>query len=261
MHWLGTPELTLSFLIGCTVKATLVLTLAASVARASRNGSAAMRHHAWALGIACSLALPILTLLLPSWHSATLGNAAKLWGTGHAAGESANFQKLPSTVIDAAAASPLAGQLVRLILFAWALGALFIAVKLFTGLLRLAWVSARSTAVSDEHWAQMLSSQCARLGITRSVKILLSPDPASMPLTWGFVRPCILLPAGAMEWPDERQRTVLSHELAHIARHDWLAQICGEVTRAIYWFHPLVSYGLPPQSCEAKANALATTPS
>lgn len=61
-----------------------------------------------------------------------------------------------------------------------------------------------------------------------------------MPLTWGFLRPRILLPAGAMEWPSDRRRTVLSHELAHIARHDWLVQICGELTRAIYWFHPLV---------------------
>src|SRR5262249_25456458 len=33
---------------------------------------------------------------------------------------------------------------------------------------------------------------------------------------------------------------VLSHELAHVARHDWLLQMCAEVARALYWFHPLV---------------------
>ena len=240
MHWLGTSALTLSLLIGCAVKATLLLTLAAIVAHAIRNGSAAMRHHAWSLGIACSLGLPLLTLLLPSWHSATLGTATRLWGAAHAAGGSANFQKLPSTVIDAAAASPFAGPLIRLTLFAWAVGALFIAMKLLAGLARLAWVSARSVEVVEDSWTKTASGLCARLGSTRPVKMLLSSDPASMPLTWGFLRPRILLPAGAMEWSPERRRTVLSHELAHIARNDWLAQICGELTRAIYWFHPLV---------------------
>lgn len=240
MHLLGSPELALSFLIGCALKATFVLTLAAIVAWAMHSSSAAMRHYAWVLGIACSLALPMLTLLLPSWHSATLGNAAKLWGAAHAAGGGANLQKLPSTVINAAAASPLAGQLLNLALLVWALGALFIALKLLTGLARLAWLSSRSAPIADAAWAQVVSDKCAQLGIARPVKILVSADPASMPLTWGFVRPRILLPAGAMEWSRERQRTVLSHELAHIARHDWLMQTCGELARAIYWFHPLV---------------------
>ena len=240
MHWLGSPQLALSFLIGCAVKATFVLALAAIAANAMRNRSAATRHHAWALGIASSLALPILTLLLPSWRSATLGNVAKFWGPAHAVGGSVNFQKLPSTVIDAAAASPFTGKLISLVLLLWAIGALFIVVKLLAGLSRLAWVSARSSLVLEEGWQNNIASQCARLGITRPVKLLLSADPASMPLTWGFLRPRILLPAGAMEWPSDRRRTVLSHELAHIARHDWLVQICGELTRAIYWFHPLV---------------------
>src|SRR5437588_1665900 len=48
------------------------------------------------------------------------------------------------------------------------------------------------------------------------------------------------VPAGATEWSAERRRAVLSHELAHIARHDWLAQICGELVCGFYWFHPLV---------------------
>jgi len=240
MQWLGSPELTLSLLMGSAVKATFVLALTAIVARAMRNGSAATRHHAWVLGIACSLALPSLTLLLPSWRSATLGNAVKLFGAAHTAGGSANFQKLPFTVIDAAAASPFAGQWINLIFLLWVLGAAFVAVKLLAGLTRLAWISTDATPIAGGDW-QELVWRCSRaLGIARPVKILLSADPSSMPLTWGLLWPRILLPTGAMEWSEERRKTVLSHELAHIARHDWLAQICGELTRAIYWFHPLV---------------------
>jgi len=240
MHWPGSSELTLAFLIGCTVKATLILALTACSACALRNRSSAARHHTWALGIICSMAVPILTLLLPSWHSATLGKAAKLWRTAYTAPGSANFQSLPSTVIDAVAASPFTGQLIRLTLLLWALGALLVVAKLVAGLARLAWESAHSVLAMDESWTQMTSSVRTRLGISRPVQILLSSDRASMPLTWGFVRPRILLPAGAMEWSPERRRTVLSHELAHIARQDWMAQIFAELTRAIYWFHPLV---------------------
>lgn len=240
MHLPGSTELALSFLIGCTVKATFVLALAVSAAQAMRRGSAAIRHHAWALGTACSLALPVLTLLLPSWHSATLGSAAKFWSAVHAATGNVNFQELPSTVIDAAVGSPLSGQLLALTLLFWTLGAFYVVVKLLVGLMRLTWVSSHSRPVVEEGWTQMLSSQCKPLGIARPVRILLSADLASMPLTWGFLRPHILLPAGAMEWSPERRRIVLSHELAHIARHDWLVQILAELTRAMYWFHPLV---------------------
>lgn len=240
MHWLGSSELALSFLIGCAVKATIVVALAAIAASALRSRSAAVRHHAWALGIVCSLALPILTLLLPSWHSATLGSAARLWSAPHAAAGNINFQKLPSTVIDAAAGSLLTGRWIWLSLLLWSLGAFFVMARLLAGLSRLAFVSARSAQIVEEGWVRVVASQSVLLGIARPVKILLSADPASMPLTWGFFRPRILLPAGATEWSPDHRRTVLSHELAHIARHDWLVQICGEVTRAMYWFHPLV---------------------
>src|SRR5215831_6078846 len=181
MHWAGSSELTLSLLIGSAVKTTFVLTLAGIVARAMRNGSAAMRHHTWALGIVCSMAIPILTLVLPSWHSATLSNAAKFWTTARAARGSVNLQKLPSTVIDAATASPFTGQLIRLTLLLWALGALFVVVKLLVGLARLALVSAHSVPVVDQSWGQLVSGQRKSLGIVRPVQILLSSDPASMP--------------------------------------------------------------------------------
>jgi TonB family protein len=61
-----------------------------------------------------------------------------------------------------------------------------------------------------------------------------------MPLTWGFLRPLVILPSAAADWQEDRRRIVLSHELAHIARNDWFLQVCAELARAVYWFHPLV---------------------
>lgn len=35
-------------------------------------------------------------------------------------------------------------------------------------------------------------------------------------------------------------RVVLAHELAHIARSDWVFQLAAEVLRVLYWFNPLL---------------------
>jgi TonB family protein len=240
MNLLSSSEFALSFLIGCSVKATLLLALTAGTACALGRRSAAVRHHVWALGIVGSMALPLLTLLLPSWHSTTLVNAAKLWSPAHAVAKNNAIQNLPSMVIDAATASPLSSQLSRLALLLWALGALFVVVKLLGGLSRLAWVSARSTPVVGDDWTRIVLGFCKPLGIARHVQLLQCAEAGCMPLTWGIVKPRILLPAGAKKWSADRRRAVLSHELAHIARHDWFVQICAELARGMYWFHPLV---------------------
>ena len=240
MNLPGSSEAALWFLLACSLKATILLTLTAIAVYVLRRRSAAVRHHVWALGIVSSMALPLLNVLLPSWHSATLGNAAKLWGPAHATAENPSFQRLPAMVIDAAAASPFSVQLSRLILLIWVLGALFVVGKLMGGLARLAWVSARSKPVVGGDWAQIALEFCKSLHIARPVQLLQCADAASMPLTWGMLRPRILLPASAQEWSAARRRAVLSHELAHITRHDWFVQICAELARGMYWFHPLV---------------------
>jgi TonB family protein len=61
-----------------------------------------------------------------------------------------------------------------------------------------------------------------------------------MLVTWGIVRPKVILPSTAPEWSDDRIRVVLAHELAHIQRGDWVAHMAAEILRAVYWFNPLV---------------------
>ena len=50
----------------------------------------------------------------------------------------------------------------------------------------------------------------------------------------------MILPRTAQDWTDARIRVVLSHELAHVKRGDWLIQMVAEIARAGYWFNPVM---------------------
>ena len=240
MSTLANSEPPLTFLIACCAKATILLACAWITVIALRQRSSALRHHVWAAAILASLALPFLALLLPGWHSATLGSAATLWSPAHEDAASSSSYAIPSVFVDAVAASPAFNKLAIAALIVWAFGFSLVLVRLVAGLARLAWISAHAKPIFDEDWMRTVSefSQFHKLG--RSVRLLQCSSPLAMPLTWGILRPVIVLPSGATLWTEDRCRIVLSHELAHIARHDWLLQICAEVARCFYWFHPLV---------------------
>jgi TonB family protein len=121
------------------------------------------------------------------------------------------------TVPAIASAAPVARKLPWLLML-WSAGAAIMLVRLIAGI-------------------------AAAARITRSAKNIdgiLYSERASTPMTWGFFRPIVILPAYAIEWTSEARDVVLRHERAHIARHDWLWQILASVTTAIFWFHPLM---------------------
>src|SRR5258708_401996 len=101
MNVLRSSELSLALLIGCSVKMTCLLGFAWIIASAARRRSAAFRHLVWSLGILCSLTLPLLTLLLPAWHSNALWNASGLLGLPHGISTSPSSQGLRSMIVDA----------------------------------------------------------------------------------------------------------------------------------------------------------------
>jgi len=74
--------------------------------------------------------------------------------------------------------------------------------------------------------------------VQRHVRLLLG-DSRVVPMTWGIVRPVLLLPAAAGDWSTRRLHTVLMHELAHIKRHDSLSRSLGQLACSVFWFHPL----------------------
>jgi TonB family protein len=58
------------------------------------------------------------------------------------------------------------------------------------------------------------------------------------PVTYGAWRAVVLLPESLTLQPTEIQRAVLTHELLHVKRRDWVWVIGEEVLRAVFWFHP-----------------------
>ena len=240
MSTLANSEPALTFLIACCAKATILLACAWITVIALRQRSSALRHHVWAAAILASLALPFFALLLPAWHSTTLGSAAVLWSPSHANAAGSNSYAIPSIFVAAVAASSAFNKLVIAVLLAWVLGFSFVFVRLAAGLARLAWVSAHAKPLFDEDWMRAVLELSQFHKLARSVRLLQCGSSLAMPLTWGIFRPVIVLPSGAAHWTEDRRRIVLSHELAHIARHDWLLQICAELARCFYWFHPLV---------------------
>jgi len=240
MNLRGGSELPFALLIACCLKATILLALTWLVVGGSRHQSAAFRHRVWAMGVLGLLTLPLLSIFLPAWHSAALGNITGLWGPAHAIAAGPSSPTFPPTVVDAKAASSLAGSLASWALLAWAAGFLFFATRLVAGLARLAWISAHGKHLLEDSWMHTALELSNSLKIARPVRLLQCDHPAAMPLTWGILRPLILLPSAAGDWPEDRRRIVLSHELAHIVRGDWPLQVCAELARAFYWFHPLV---------------------
>jgi len=76
-------------------------------------------------------------------------------------------------------------------------------------------------------------------GVASHTSLLISDD-ISGPVTFGFFRPVVLLPAGFPAMPEAMRDAILFHELLHVERRDWLFTFGEELLRAVFWFHPAI---------------------
>ncbi|HEX7447645.1 MAG TPA: M56 family metallopeptidase [Pirellulales bacterium] len=265
MSWLLTL-VSVSALFDVAVKSVAVVFLAAALAVLLRRASAAWRHLVWCLSVASLLLLPVLSLLLPDWRVAWLPRwttqRAQLAATRHTAPpqvertQPLDDKKIVSSPRAAASKTELHQEPRHLrsvtletlsppraampwLTIAWAAGGLLSLVPLAIGLCQLVGLHRCSQAVDDCCWLALVDELRCRLTVRRRVQ-LRQCRSALAPLTWGALRPVLLLPIEAGAWPDERRRLVLLHELAHVLRWDWLTQLVAHVACAVYWFNPLV---------------------
>ncbi|MCW8984634.1 MAG: M56 family metallopeptidase [Thermoanaerobaculales bacterium] len=73
----------------------------------------------------------------------------------------------------------------------------------------------------------------------------LVSDRLTAPLTYGWLRPAVLLPGSFCGLTADQQEGVACHELLHVRRRDWPVTFLEELLRAVVWFHPAVWLVLP----------------
>jgi TonB family protein len=123
-------------------------------------------------------------------------------------------------------------------LVSWAAGAAVALGWLAMAALRVSRLAARGITVVEARWCRALEQARGEAGLTRPVRLLAVPHGLLL-ATWGSWQPQVLIPTDALGWSEARIRTVLAHEIAHVARHDWLVQSVAETVRALLWWNPL----------------------
>ncbi|MGH9162219.1 MAG: TonB family protein [Vicinamibacteraceae bacterium] len=239
-----------SVLMATTIKVSIVLGVALLATACLRQRSAALRHWLLSLAVACAALVPLLQGVAPSWHLRSAPSSAppavaaardhdrassvttsEVSVAVRPAGSSA-VQRPPQDLVGRMTSSQVLGGL-------WIAGMGISLGLLLVGLARLAWLASGSRRILGGRWAELAKEIADEYGLRRPV-LLLQSERGAFLVTWGLLRSKVILPASAREWSEDRIRVVLAHELAHVARGDWLVQMTAELLRSVYWFNPLM---------------------
>jgi TonB family protein len=213
-------------------KATLLLLAGGASVLLLRRSAASLRHFLWTATFGALLVLPLAMAILPVWSPVSVRVAPTTTATVAPAPTRVAI-RIPSEGTSNPPPSP-PSRLPLVLLMIWVAGFMAAASRFVVGALRTSRMvrgAAPATYVQAtlDQWNQLLAIQ------TKALESASAP----MPLTWGILRPVVVLPARASMWPADRLETVLLHELMHVARRDLLAQTIAQVACSLYWFHPL----------------------
>ena len=231
-------------------KATAMIGAGLVAARLAAHARAAVRHVLLTVTFASLVALPLILLAAPH---ATI-DVPFVGTTGRAERPAAPRRDGVALVaghVNAPAGARRSPAISSLTMTraAWLAGALLFAAPLVQLLWRLRRIR-RDGLPCPELRAQARSIAWAR-GIHRRVDVLRHELVAG-PITFGLLRPVIVVPADAAAWPPADVRRAIVHELEHIRRGDWLVLLAARAICACYWFHPLAWVAWRQLSLEAE---------
>ncbi len=258
-----------------SLKALLLVLVAAGVALTLRGRPARLRAVVWGTALAGCLIIPLVAPLLPSWSLPVPEGVARFVTpketvTTIDGGPNQPQVNAPRAAIRApeiAAAEPIVRSrrvnLTSIFLSVWAIGAALMLARLGVGLWRMTRAIRRARPVEDDYWLAMLADARDQTGCRRRVRLVTSSE-VEIPATVGFVRPVIVLPLHAKQWVWDRRQAVMLHEMVHVARFDWPVRTVARLARAVYWFNPLVWWAVrrldleQELACDEEVLALGT---
>ncbi len=127
-----------------------------------------------------------------------------------------------------------------LVVAIWLIGFVFFLLRLGMGLWQAHRLRTRGVNTLEAIWQEKIRTLSEQIGVSRSVQLFESAW-VHAPLTMGWLKPAILLPIGFVNHLSFAEvEAVLAHELAHIARRDWIFNLLQAFVESIFYYHPAV---------------------
>jgi beta-lactamase regulating signal transducer with metallopeptidase domain len=226
------------------LKSLLVAAVTLALLRLTRARSAAERSTIAHLGLFALVALPLASLALPTLDLPLPAPMAQIATLDPVEQTATPLPARDRAAPIAAATSPAVpaepvwvGALAGAARYAFLLPTLVLLALTLAALLRLVGLRARAEVLVDPVWLSALARAQRRMGFKNGTALLAS-DELGSPVSWGLMRPVILLNDAAVLAPEQAE-AIIAHELAHVVHFDWAKLILARVATAAFWFNPL----------------------
>jgi beta-lactamase regulating signal transducer with metallopeptidase domain len=255
-RWLG-------LLAEYAVKTTAALLLAVVLAGLLRRRSAALRHFILSVFLVGLLLVPLIPSFHRGWETRLIPARSAADGrdptpetkvrrvvpaeSGPDRGESLSFlvavdegaAGAPPAPIRASSPSPVSARGLRNLLpKIWAAGLALLLLRLLVGLAGAVRLSREARPLDDSAWQRLVFRFLSTVALKRRVR-LKSHQRIAVPLTWGVIRPVILMPDDSRDWDEDRRSSALFHEMSHVKRVDFAVMLLVRLSLAAFWFNPL----------------------
>jgi HEAT repeat protein/beta-lactamase regulating signal transducer with metallopeptidase domain len=239
---LRTSEFILNFVLNSCWQIAAIIAVAALASRLLKNGPARYRHALWIFALVASLAVPLLTAshIGPNLPVISPGTEPIAVAPGGSNNSSSQLDVTPDHIGSRRTKTINATPRIALFLaLAYVLFILSRAIRLTRFWQRKERLRRTATRTGLAPGVIVAAERCRNLLAVRNATVRRSNE-ARVPYTIGARRPLIVLPSAYCSTVDEAKLlSVVGHEMAHVARRDFLTNLVCEFIALPISFHPL----------------------
>ncbi len=217
----------LQYLLDLLFKSSLIVGLTYLIATLLRgNLSNNSSHLLWLNCLLCVAFLPFAAAILSVFSAGLLDS-----------GPITVIKVLPSSTVAAAATTTVSTDILAASLYGAIAGLLLL--KLGFSALALKRINDSAFYCTEKMIIQLAQKIAVELEVSRTVTVKFSEEIAS-PMSFGLLRPVVMLPSVAATWDESTIEDVMLHELSHIKRLDWSTMLFCHLLSSVFWINPLV---------------------
>lgn len=247
------------------IKSTLVLGCSLFLVYVLRKKSASHRHFILAFSLISLMLLPLLSSFNAGWETKLVparfkngvnSDITKEWIKSNRIFHQdkntfffpAAKSSSPSTAENSSAENEayFSANLFRknnlispIISMLWMIGLWFLLLRIIVGFIGAFKLTRNGEEITKFPLLQILQQIRKVISIKRKVQ-LLSNKQILVPITWGVIKPVVILPEESRKWTESQYSSVLFHELSHIKRGDFIIKLIARFSCALFWFNPLI---------------------